>query len=310
MQNFSLQKRRFKLPSFLLIVGGVVVFVFLVLLAIRVIGGKPLGIRSFFEIQIWKVNALTKSLQYAGQIRQFNKGNYTNVIFLHHSVGDNLIRQTDFRDRLTQAGLSFWDHDYNYYGLNAPNGQNLGFHFNIPEDNTDPVGLAKLFSQKVYPVPVNAVSGLMQFEVIIFKSCFTGNVLFDDQSVEQTRQYYEEIHRFIEEHPDKLFILLTTPPLNSAEADEVMGARAREISNWLQSQEYKRNLPNLYVFDLYSAFAENDPASPNYNRLREDYKEGTDNHPTMNANQNVAPVLAQFIIDSIQDFRSKETVQP
>ncbi|WP_298003240.1 hypothetical protein [Anaerolinea thermophila] len=281
--------------------------IFVILLAIRIVGGKPLGIRSFVEIQIWKASALVRSLQYSKEIQSLSQGNYTNVIFLHHSVGDNLIRQTDYRDRLTQAGLSFWDHDYNYYGLNDPNGQNLGFHFNIPNDDTDPPGLAKLFSQPVYPLPINAVSGLMQYEVIILKSCFTGNVLPDDQSVEKTRTYYEVMHRFFEKHPEKLFILLTTPPLNSAEADEAMGARAREIAEWLQSPEYLRGLPNVYVFDLYSALAENDPSSPNYNRLREDYKEGTDNHPTMNANQDIAPVLAEFIVDSINDFRAKQT---
>lgn len=313
MQTLNVKRQKFRMPSFLLVTGGIFVLAFLILLAVRVIGGKPLGIRSFVEIQIWKAGALAKSLQYSSEIKSLSQGKYTNIIFLHHSVGDNLIRQTDFRDRLTQAGFSFWDHDYNYYGLNNPDGENLGFHFNVPEDNTDPVGLAKLFSQKVYPLPINALSGLMQYEVIILKSCFTGNVLPDEQSVEQTKQYYEVMHRFFAEHPEKLFILLTTPPLNSAEADAAMGARAREISEWLQSQEYIRNLPNLYVFDLYSAFAENNPDSPNYNRLREDYKEGVDNHPTMNANQDVAPVLAQFIIDAINDFRSKQiglTSQP
>ncbi|MEJ5313061.1 hypothetical protein [Anaerolinea sp.] len=307
MQTIHVQKRKKRLGSLLLITGGLLVVIFVILLAIRIVGGKPLGIRSFVEIQIWKASALVRSLQYSKEIQSLSQGNYTNVIFLHHSVGDNLIRQTDYRDRLTQAGLSFWDHDYNYYGLNDPNGQNLGFHFNIPNDDTDPPGLAKLFSQPVYPLPINAVSGLMQYEVIILKSCFTGNVLPDDQSVEKTRTYYEVMHRFFEKHPEKLFILLTTPPLNSAEADEAMGARAREIAEWLQSPEYLRGLPNVYVFDLYSALAENDPSSPNYNRLREDYKEGTDNHPTMNANQDIAPVLAEFIVDSINDFRAKQT---
>lgn len=307
MQTIHVQKRKNRLGSLLLITGGLLVVIFVILLAIRIVGGKPLGIRSFVEIQIWKASALVRSLQYSKEIQSLSQGNYTNVIFLHHSVGDNLIRQTDFRDRLTQAGLSFWDHDYNYYGLNDPNGQNLGFHFNIPNDDTDPPGLAKLFSQPVYPLPINAISGLMQYEVIILKSCFTGNVLPDDQSVEKTRTYYEVMHRFFEKHPEKLFILLTTPPLNSAEADEAMGARAREIAEWLQSPEYLRGLPNVFVFDLYSALAENDPSSPNYNRLREDYKEGTDNHPTMNANQDIAPVLAEFIVDSINDFRAKQT---
>lgn len=277
-----------------------------VLGGIRLIGGKPLGIRSWVDIQVWHGKTLAQSIAHSSEVKSFSQGQYDNVVFLHHSVGENLLTQTDLRDRLTQSGLTVWDHDYNWYGLNDPSGASTGYNYWIPDDNTDPDGLAKLFSQKVYDLPVNGISGLMQHEVIIFKSCFTGNNLGDDEEVQEVKGYYETIHQFIAEHPDKLFILLTTPPLNSAEADAAMAARDRQVSDWLLSNEFRRGLPNLYVFDFYSLLADNDPTSSNYNTLRVDYRTGSDNHPNLAANQAVAPVFADFIINSVQEFAAQQ----
>ncbi len=300
------QSRKRSRKIFLAVVGGALVLAALGLAAFRVISGKPLGIRYFVEVQAWRATSLVKAVAHSGEVKSRSTGDYTNVIFLHHSVGDNLIRQTDFRERLTSAGLSVWDHDYNYYGLRDAAGNSSGYNYLIPDDNTDPVGLEKLFSQKVYGLPVNAISGLMQHEVIIFKSCFTGNVLSDDPQVEEVKGYYETVRSFIAAHPDKLFILLTTPPLNSSEADAAMGARARSVADWLTSAEFKGDLSNLAVFDLYDLLADGDPASPQFNRLRNDYLEGSDNHPTAQANQAIAPLLSAFILQSIKDFRDRQ----
>jgi hypothetical protein len=274
----------------------------LALVAVRVIGGKPLGIRSWVDIQIWHTKTLAQSIAHSREVKSFSQGEYTNVVFLHHSVGENLLTQTDLRDRLSKSGLSVWDHDYNWYGLNDPNGTSTGYNYWIPDDNTDPDGLAKLFSQEVYGMPLNGISGLMQHEVIVFKSCFTGNNLGDDQEVDEVKGYYETIHQFISEHPENLFILLTTPPLNSAEADPAMAARDRLVSDWLLSADFQRGLSNLYVFDFFSLLTDNDLTSQDYNTLRADYRTGSDNHPNLKANQAVAPVLAEFIIKSINEY--------
>ncbi len=305
MNSKNRPHRRFRW-SFWSVLGVGLLAIALALAAFRVISGKPLGIRYFVEVQTWRAASLVKAVAHARDVVSQSQGEYTNVIFLHHSVGDNLIRQTDFRAQLADAGLSLWDHDYNYYGLRDSSGNSTGYNYFIPNDNTDPDGLAALFSQKVYSLPVNALSGLMQHEVIVFKSCFTGNVLSDDRQVEQVKGDYETVRSFIAAHPEKLFILLTTPPLNSSEADAAMGARARTIDDWLMSAEFKGDLPNLVVFDLYDRLADGDPASPQYNRLRNDYLEGSDNHPTTRANQDVASQLSAFIIQSIQDFRGQQ----
>ncbi|TLN19026.1 hypothetical protein FDZ74_06370 [bacterium] len=295
-------KKRSPFWQILKTIAIVLVIAAVALAAVRLIGGKPLGIRHWVDVQLWHANALANALSHSREVKSFSEGDYTNVVFLHHSVGENLITQTDLRDQLTGAGLDLWDHDYNYYGLNDLNGNPAGYNYWIPDDNTDPDGLAKLFSQKVYSLPVNGISGLMQHEVIVFKSCFTGNAVLNDAQVETQKGYYETVHAFIAQHPDKLFILLTTPPLNSAEADPAMAARNRLMADWLLSEDYRRGLTNLYVFDLYGQLADNDPASPDYSTLLAEYREGSDNHPNLKANQAVAPLLADFIVETIQAY--------
>ena len=49
-----------------------------------------------------------------------SKGDYTNVIFLHHSTGRALIAEGDVRPLLTELGYQFWDHGYNHEGLVRP----------------------------------------------------------------------------------------------------------------------------------------------------------------------------------------------
>lgn len=305
MEPLKQSHRRFRW-RFWSVVGAVVLLAGLGLVAYRVVSGKPLGIRYFVEFQSWRTASLVKAVAHARDVSSQSSGEYRNLVFLHHSVGDNLIRQTDLRAQLANAGLALWDHDYNYYGLRDAAGDSTGYNYFVPDDNTDPDGLAKLFSQKVYGLPVNAISGLMQHEVIVFKSCFTGNVLSDDQQVDQVKGYYETVRSFIAAHPEKLFILLTTPPLNASEADAAMGARARQVADWLMSPEFKGELTNLAVFDLYDLLADGDPASPLYNRLRGDYLEGSDNHPTPRANEEIAPLLSAFIIQSVQEFRGRQ----
>lgn len=296
-------KSRSSFWSVVKILALILVIAAVVLAAVRLIGGKPLGIRHWVEVQFWHANALFNALKHSGEVKSFSEGKYTNVVFLHHSVGENLITQTNLRQQLNDAGLDFWDHDYNYYGLNDLNGNPTGYNYWIPDDNTDPDGLAKLFSQKVYGLPLNGISGLMQHEVIVFKSCFTGNLLYDDAQVETVKGYYETVHAFIRQHPEKLFILLTTPPLNSAEADPAMAARDRRMAEWLLSDDFKRGLSNLHVFDLYGLLAENDPASPDYGTLRADYRDGSDNHPNQRANQDIAPLLGNYILETIQAYQ-------
>jgi hypothetical protein len=278
----------------------ILILSFLAVLAVRVIGGRSLGIKSLVQSVISLGRAVTNSQH----VRSSSHGEFTNIIFLHHSVGANLIEQSDIRERLSRAGFNLWDHDYNGYGLRDPAGKPMGYNYNVPNDNTDPDGLAAIFAQPVYGLPVNTMSGLAQHEVIAFKSCFPANDITTDEKLEQYKTYYLSIRNVMDKHPDKVFIVITPPPLNPAETQPTIAARARAFANWLKSDEYHQGHPNVFTFDLYGNLAGDDPASPDYNMLRKAYQDGTDSHPNRAANETIGPLLADYISQSVARYRA------
>jgi len=231
-------------------------------------------------------------------------GDFTNIFFLHHSCGYNLIHQGGVREKFTTAGYDFWDHGYNDQGLTRPDGTAAGYSYNIPNDNTDPDGLARIFAQHVYKLPVNALSGLFQHEVIAFKSCFPVSNITSDEQLETYKTYYFNIRDVMDRHPDKIFIVVTQPPLNPAATDAEAAARARALAEWLGSPEYLSNHPNIFCFDFFNYLAEDDPASPDYNMLKAAYRDGTDSHPNVRANETIGPLFVDFVLNAIQTYRA------
>lgn len=271
-----------------LIVGVVVI---LALLGITVGGLRGRGLRSFVSSTIRSVSSLSKAVLDSRSIS--SDGDFTNVIFLHHSTGNNLIQQGGVREKFTEAGYDFWDHGYNLQGLRHPDGTAAGYSYNIPDDNTDSDGFARIFAQRVYGLPLNTFSGLFQHEVIAFKSCFPVSDIASDEQLETYKTYYPSIRDVMDQHPDKIFVVVTQPPLNPAATDTQAAARARAFANWLKSDEYLSGHPNVFTFDFFGYLAEDDPASPDYNMLREAYRDGTDSHP--NATANEAKALSSLI---------------
>ena len=295
----TLTSKRWLLPVGIALVGLFVVL-FAVLVALK-LTGHSLGIRSLASSLKNIAMAVLDSRSVAG----YRQGKYTDVIFLHHSVGHNLIEQGSVRQAFTQAGYSFFDHDYNWPGLTDPSGQEKGYNYDVPEDNTDINGLARIFSQPVYPLPINTLSGLLQHEVIIVKSCYPNSDITSDERLAQNKAMYLGMRAVMDQHPDKIFILVTTPPLNPAETNSETAARARTIANWLKSDEFLQGHPNVFTFDFYSYLADDQPGSPEINMLRTEYQNGADSHPNQLANETVGPKFVQFVIQSIESYRSE-----
>src|SRR3989304_2653957 len=143
----------------LLVIAGVLIGLGIISLApIYILADRPFSIRGSKSFLL----SFFRSTLDSGTVKSSRSGNYTNIIFLHQSTGRNLIDQGKVRDLFQQAGFSFWDDDYNDIGLRSPSGQYTGYSYNVPNDNTDPAGLAGIFKQPSYPLPFNTFSGLMQ----------------------------------------------------------------------------------------------------------------------------------------------------
>lgn len=284
----------------LIIVAAIVVTGAAVITALSLLTGNGLHLRSFVRSLPELIAAVTQR----GTVIADTRGDYRNIVFLHHSVGGNLINQGGVREAFTAAGYQFWDHDYNYLGLRDPQAKYTGYSYRVPSDNTDPDGLLAIFQQPVYELPVNTLSGLLQHEVIIFKSCYPASDLVSDEQLRQRQDWYVQMRAVMDQHPDKIFIALTPPPLNPAETRSDIAARARAFADWLAADNYRAGHPNVFVFDLFDALAEDDPAAPDFNMLRAAYRDGTDSHPNRAANETIGPQLVAFTINAIEHYRA------
>lgn len=217
-----------------------------------------------------------------------------SIIFLHHSCGQNLIEQGHVREGLSELGYEFYDHGYNDDGLRLADGTYSGTNFNVPGDNTDPDGLAEIFSQPLHDPPDNTFSHLMQYDVIIFKSCYpTSNITGEDQLAEY-QAYYLTIRDRMDQHPEKTFIIVSQPPEVPGNSDRDAADRAREFVNWLRSGEFLSGHNNLFMFDFFDLLAGED------NFLRVDYRyDDYDGHPNERANQEIGPIFVDFVNQAI-----------
>jgi hypothetical protein len=223
------------------------------------------------------------------------------IIFLHHSVGEGLIDQGGVREGLSDLGYEFSDHGYNGDGLRLADGSYTGTNFDVPDDNTDPDGLAAIFAQPLHDPPDNTFSHLMQYDVILTKSCFPTSNIGDDAQLAEYQSYYLSMRDRMDTLPSKLFILVTQPPQVPGSSDPAEAARARTFAQWLASDEYLAGHPNVRVFDFFDRLAGPD------NFLHPEYRvDDTDAHPNELANQAIGPEFVAFIDEAIRSYPELE----
>jgi len=231
-----------------------------------------------------------------------------NVIFIHHSVGESLIKDGSVREILTEAGLDFWDHGYNHpeFGLRNGRGEPAGCYW-IPDDNTDPDGIANLL--KLDPQSDNPLRKILNgHDVILFKSCFPNSQISEDnlskdladprrRSLYNYRRHYLSIRQSIDKYPTKIFIIVTQPPMHPKDTNDEEARRARTFVEWLKSPEYLGGRKNLFVFDYFSLLTD-----PKTNMLRTEYQidpQKRESHPNSIAQMIAGVHLADFIVNTI-----------
>lgn len=273
------------------------ILISILLLSYRLITGSHL------IVGFQHIKHLGRAILNSSMVEETTRGDYTNVIFLHHSTGNNLIVEGEVRERFAEASYDFWDHHYNTTGLRDPEGQLTGYSYRVPKNNTDPDGLAAIFAQRVYQLPLNTLSGLLQHEVIVFKSCFPASHIASDEQFQRYKDWYLGMRAVMDQHPDHVFVVMSPPPLNPVATTPEAAARARSFADWLTSDAYLDGHTNVYAFDFFDQLAEGDPTAVDYNMLRSTYREGEDSHPNQKANEVVGPTFAAFVMNAAQDYR-------
>ncbi len=242
-----------------------------------------------------------------------------NVMFLHHSTGRNLIKDSGFRGKIdwhnevANTDIRFWDHDYAYgndfTGMILPDSTVYPhWIYGNEANNIQPEGYYDIFCQ----APDFRDSLLARHDVIIFKNDHrTGNIESDSE-LQQHKNDYLEIREVLDQFPDKLFIMVAGPPRRPEKISREEADRAREFYNWLQSPQYMNGHSNIVFFDLFDLLANANDAEDG-NMLRENYRRSDvwDDHPNDLANMIIGPVFASSVLRILDpDFYSSTSAAP
>jgi hypothetical protein len=184
------------------------------------------------------------------------------IIFIHHSTGEGWIMD-DY------GGLGLALAENNYYLSDT----NYGWGPNGIGDRTDIPNWIEWFASAETPTYMNALyneSGQHseytrafadpggENQIILFKSCFPNSALEGSPNdppdpdgwltVGHAKYVYNTILQYFATRPDKLFIVITAPPLS----DPTYADNARTFNNWLKNDwmvDYEGS--NVAVFDFY-----------------------------------------------------------
>jgi len=187
------------------------------------------------------------------------------LIFIHHSTGENLLRDDYGGLGLALSQNNYFVSDTNYgWGPDA-----IGDRTDIPNwtewfaSEGTPRYTSALFNESgqnaAYTRTVSDPGG--ENEIILFKSCFPNSALEGNPNdppnpegeltVSHAKWVYNTILPYFATRPDKLFVILTAPPLS----DGTYAANARAFNNWLVNDWLRENnypLNNVAVFDFYN----------------------------------------------------------
>lgn len=187
------------------------------------------------------------------------------LIFIHHSTGENWLNDNN-------GGLGRALQQYNYYPSDTNYGWGpdaIGDRTDIPNwlewfrsDQTSTIMQAVYTENEVHsPFERTLADPSGENQIVMFKSCFPNSALDGnpndpptpgtDLNVRNAKYVYNEILKYFKTRPDRLFVVITAPPLS----DGTHAANARAFNNWLVNDWLKENnytQPNVAVFDFYN----------------------------------------------------------
>jgi hypothetical protein len=226
---------------------------------------------------------------------------FTNILFLHEAVGTALITQGDMRlnvdnyNTLHSTALELWDHGTNSAGLTDYAGHKTGTNYGVPSDDLSPEGLRNLWVSMDPAAIACRTQILANHEVIVLMSPPAASDIASASVFNQYKTWFLEMRDVFDLHPDKLFIVVTPPPLHILGTTTAKAANARLFANWLSSATFLTGHANVRCYDLFDALAEADDGTARANVLRYAYEQShtvANSLPNTLGNQNVGPDFA------------------
>lgn len=212
------------------------------------------------------------------------------LVFVHHSTGENWITDGNgnLGQALTAANYFVSDTNYGWGPADADVGSGtIGDHTDIghwynwfagPHRDTYMTSLFAESGQHSSYTRMGTDPGGAN-EIVMFKSCFPNSALAGNpgdaatsganplrgqdagsarMTVANVKGIYNDLLPYFAAHQEKLFIIVTAPPLDSGATNASQAANARAVNNWLVDSwlaGYPHN--NVAVFDFYDVLTSN-----------------------------------------------------
>ncbi len=237
------------------------------------------------------------------------------LIFIHHSTGENWLDDNNGGLGLALSENNYFVSDTNYgWGPSYADRGTIGDNTDIPDwlewfrsENTASYMSALYNESSTHSSYTrgNLENPGGENEIIMFKSCYPNSDLWgtpDDLpsppdyplTVGHAKYVYNQLLLYFEAHPDKLFVVITAPPL----IDDAHANNARAFNQWLMNDWLIQNnyvLKNVVIFDFYNVLTGPDNHHRFYNNeiqhiftqgWNTEYypSDGGDNHPSQTGN--------------------------
>ena len=237
-----------------------------------------------------------------------NSGQKLNVLFLHHSTGNNIYN----------GGVQQWFEKYNegnpqkinFFQTYFPKGKKYKFFGygwkNYPYDYYNI--WVKHGDEKSFKGEPTLKTLTPLWDVIIFKHCFPVSAIIEDgkpdidspvKTLANYKLQYEALKKKLHEYPDTKFILWTGAALTEKATKPDRTERAREFFNWVKN-EWDEPGDNIYIWDFYELETEGGLY------LKNEYAASlTNSHPNKEFSAKVAPLFCQRVVDVIKNNGTK-----
>lgn len=216
-------------------------------------------------------------------------GETVKLIFIHHSTGEAWLNDDNGRLGIALKNNRYFVSDTNYgWGPDAIGDRTDTGHwwtwFRSPKSDAYLNALYRESEQHSSYSRLSVDPG-GENKIIMFKSCFPNSAISgrpgsapktgsnplrgqgvgSQMNVANVKGIYNDILKYFAQHPEKLFVLIVSPPLARDATTPGNAANARAVANWLTTKwlaNYDGN--NVAVFDFYNVLTSNG-GNPNKN---------------------------------------------
>ena len=225
-----------------------------------------------------------------GELNASPPAQIQRLIFIHHSTGENWLADDSGKLGIGLKEANYFVSDTNYgWGPNDIGDRtDLGFWHDWFLGPDRDLYMSALYSEEDPHCSYTRLTANPRGEnsIILFKSCFPNSAVFgspndpptlgpnpinskcaghSSYTVGNIKALYLNLLNYFAIRPDKLFVIILSPPLIEAATNPTQAANARAVNTWLATHLLDSYAgKNVAVFDFYNVLTSNG-GSPNTN---------------------------------------------